>query len=293
MLDNPSSLAVAALGDLLTIERLDTDLYRAPASETEPGRVFGGQVVAQALRAAAHSVEDARQCHSLHAYFLRAGDVRKPIIYRTLRDYDGGSFTHRRVVAIQDGRPILNLASSFHRAEPGFAHAQTMPQLPAPDDCPDLATALAAMGQAISSGSLVKLAAFDVRVAPEISGSDEDHGGGDALPAQHYWIRLASPMQADPALQRVLLAYISDFALLRTTSLPHPTQFFSPRLQAASLDHAMWFHTDPDVDDWLLYTMDSPWAGHARGYARGALFDRKGTLVASATQEGLIRPVEG
>ncbi|TYC86310.1 acyl-CoA thioesterase II [Novosphingobium sp. BW1] len=289
MLDNPPAPPVAALRELLTIERLDTDLYRAPASDTGPGRVFGGQVVAQALRAAAHSVEDGRQCHSLHAYFLRAGDVRKPIIYRTLRDYDGGSFTHRRVVAIQDGRPILNLASSFHRAEPGFAHAQTMPELPAPEDCPDLVTALAASGQAISSGSLVKLAAFEVRVAPEESGTGES----DALPAQHYWVRMASPMQADHALQRVLLAYISDFALLRTTSLPHPTQFFSPGLQAASLDHAMWFHTDPDVDDWLLYTMDSPWAGHARGYARGALFDRKGTLVASATQEGLIRPIEG
>ncbi|MCJ2183372.1 acyl-CoA thioesterase II [Novosphingobium sp. 1949] len=279
--------AVAQLRDLLSVEQLDTDLYRAPATSTRPGRVFGGQVIAQALRAAGHSVEGERRAHSLHAYFLRAGDERKPIIYRVLRDYDGGSFTHRRVVAVQDGRPILNLASSYHGEEPGFEHARAMPEVAPPEKCPDMASALAATGQSMPPFMHQRLEAFDVRVglAPPAEAS------AAALPAQYFWFRLSRPMRADAILQRVVLAYASDFALLGTALIGHPTPLFSPRLQAASLDHAMWFHADPDLDDWLLYTMDSPWAGHARGFARGALFNRTGTLVASAAQEGLIRPV--
>lgn len=281
--------AVSALRNLLSVEELDTDLYRAPATSEKPGRVFGGQVIAQALRAAAHSAGVERDAHSLHAYFLRAGNVQKPIIYRVLRDYDGGSFTHRRVVAMQDGRPILNLASSFHGDEPGFAHASAMPEVTAPEDCPPLLAALAATGQSMPSFMLRRLEAFEVRV-----GTAPAHTPGSApLPSQYLWFRMSHPMQADPVLQRVALAYASDFALLGTALVSHPTQLFSPQLQAASLDHAMWFHAHPDLDDWLLYAMDSPWAGHARGFARGALFDRSGKLVASAAQEGLIRPIEG
>ncbi|MBT0667975.1 acyl-CoA thioesterase II [Novosphingobium profundi] len=283
-----ASVAVAELRELLCIEKLDTDLYRACATSTRPGRVFGGQVIAQALRAAAHSVDDTRPAHSLHAYFLRAGDVTRPIIYQTLRDFDGGSFTNRRVVAMQDGRPILNLACSFHIAEAGFEHASSPPDVAGPDECPDMASVLAASGQAMPPFLARKLDAFDVRV-----GRASPRGkAGTHTPSQYFWFKLARPMQADPALQRVVLAYASDFSLLRTTALPHPATFFTPQLQAASLDHAMWFHAEPDLDDWLLYTMDSPWAGHARGFARGALFDRSGRLVASAAQEGMIRPVD-
>lgn len=283
------ALAVEALRNLLEVEELDTDLFRGAATSDKPGRVFGGQVVAQSLRSAMHSVPGERAAHSLHAYFLRAGDVRRPIIYRVVRDFDGGSFANRRVIATQDGRPILNLACSFHIEEPGFEHACALPDVAPPEACPDLASALASSGQTMPSFMLRMLEAFDVRV-----GTPAPHGrDGSQIPSQYFWFRLSCPMQAAPAMQRVVMAYASDFTLLGTTTLPHSPVFFTPRLQVASLDHAMWFHAEPDVDDWLLYTMDSPWAGHARGFARGSLFNRAGTLIASAAQEGLIRPIEG
>ena len=279
--------AVEGLRALLTVERLDTDRFRTPTTAEKPGRVFGGQVIGQALSAAAATADPERQAHSLHAYFMRAGDVQKPIIYRVLSDFDGGSFSSRRVVAVQDGRPILNLAASFHRAEEGFAHACTMPQVPSPQECPDFRAALEMTGQKMPRLLLEKLAPFDIRVGkPSPQGRD-----GSQLPTQFLWFKLAHPLGLDASLQRVLLAYASDFALLTTSVLPHPATFFSPQLQGASLDHAMWFHATPDTDDWLLYAMDSPWAGHARGFARGSLYDSSGTLVASTAQEGLIRPL--
>lgn len=276
---------VDELRGLLTIEELDTDLYRGAAAAEDPGRVFGGQVVAQALAAAARSMPEGKQAHSLHAYFLRAGDTTRPIIYRVLRDFDGGSFANRRVVAMQGGAPILNLAASFHRPEEGFAHASAMPSVPPPEACPDLASALAASGQPMPSFMLERLAAFEVRPGPPSSkGLD-----GNGTPSQFLWFRLARAMRGDAVLQRVVLAYASDFALVTTAMLPHPTSFFSPKLQVASLDHAVWFHATPPVDDWLLYAMDSPWAGAARGFARGAIYTPDGTLVASVAQEGLCR----
>jgi len=277
--------AVQRLAGLLLPEQLDVDLFRGAATPEGPGRVFGGQVVAQALAAAAHSVEDGheRPAHSLHAYFLRAGDPARPILYRVLRDFDGGSFANRRVVAMQAGRPILNLAASFHRREKGFGHAAALPDVPPPERCPDLATALAAMGQPMPAPMRELLAAFEMRPVPP--------GDADAaMPMQYLWFRLAAPLVGDSTLQRIVLAYASDFALLTTSVLPHPTTYFSPKLQSASLDHALWFHADPPVDDWLLYAMDSPWAGDARGFTRGSLFTQDGRLVASVTQEGLIRP---
>ncbi|KHK93328.1 acyl-CoA thioesterase [Novosphingobium malaysiense] len=279
--------AVDELRDLLTIEDLDTDLYRGAAAAEGPERVFGGQVVAQALSAAARSMPKSDQAHSLHAYFLRAGDTTRPIIYRVLRDFDGGSFANRRVVAMQGGLPILNLAASFHRPEDGFSHAAAMPDVPPPEACPDLVTALSASGQPMPSAMLERLAAFDVRPGPP-----SPDGGGSGMPSQFLWFRLARPMDADPAMRRIVLAYASDFALVTTAVLPHPVDFFSPRLQMASLDHAVWFHDTPPVDDWLLYAMDSPWSGHARGFARGMIFDRSGNLFASIAQEGLCRVVE-
>lgn len=281
---DPDGTAVTELQRLLTIEELDTDLHRGVSSAEGPGRVFGGQVVAQALAAAARSIGQGKLAHSLHAYFLRAGDTTRPIIYRVLRDFDGGSFANRRVVATQGGLPILNLAASFHRHEEGLAHSAAMPHVPPPEACPLLASALAASGQMIPAPMLERLAAFEVRAGPPSLGSDES-----GMPSQFLWFRLAHSMPADPALQRIVLAYASDFALSTTAVLPHPVPFFSPRLQVASLDHAVWFHATPPLDDWLLYFMDSPWSGHARGFARGAIFDRLGTLVASVAQEGLCR----
>ncbi|PNU06300.1 acyl-CoA thioesterase [Novosphingobium guangzhouense] len=282
-----AAAAVTELRALLEVEEIDTDLFRGAAAAEGPGRVFGGQVVAQALAAAARGLQDSevdRQAHSLHAYFLRAGDTTRPIIYRVLRDFDGGSFANRRVVAMQGGKPILNLAASFHRQESGFAHAAAVPQVPSPEQCPSLVDALAAAGQKFPQAMLERLAAFDVRPGPPATQA------GDT-PRQFLWFRLAAPMEADNVLKRVVLAYASDFALVSTAVLPHAKTFFTPDLQVASLDHAVWFHSTPPVEDWLLYTMDSPWAGHARGFARGAIYDRAGTLVASVAQEGLCRSV--
>lgn len=278
------SEAVSELKSLLDVEEIDTDLFRGAASAEGPGRVFGGQVVAQALAAAARGVGEEQQAHSLHAYFLRAGDTTRPIIYRVLRDFDGGSFANRRVVAMQGGKPILNLAASFHRREEGFAHAAPMPQVPGPEHCPELAKALAAARQKFPQAMLERLAAFEVRPGPPAA----DSAG---TPRQFLWFRTAGPMDADDALRRVVLAYASDFALVSTAVLPHAPSFFTPGLQVASLDHAVWFHSTPPVEDWLLYAMESPWAGHARGFARGAIYDRGGSLVASVAQEGLCRVV--
>ncbi|MCJ2179061.1 acyl-CoA thioesterase [Novosphingobium album (ex Hu et al. 2023)] len=281
--------AVSKLRGLLTIEELDTDLYRGVSPPSGPGRVYGGQVVAQALAAAARSIPEDKQAHSLHSYFLRPGDSSRPIIYRVLRDFDGRSFANRRVVAMQDGRPILNLAASFHLSEHGYAHAAPMPGVMPPEACPELAGALAASGQPIPSAILECLAAYDVRPGPRAPAGRD----GAGIPEQYLWFRLACPMEADAALARVVLAYASDFALITTAVLPHPVVFFSSQLQTASLDHTIWFHATPPVDDWLLYVMDSPWSGHARGFARGSIFDRTGALVASVAQEGLCRPAGG
>jgi acyl-CoA thioesterase-2 len=282
---------VADLTALLGVEEIDTDLYRGGVSEEAPGRVFGGLVVAQALAAAGRSVPDdqdgPRRAHSLHAYFLRAGDTTRPIVYRVLRDFDGGSFANRRVVATQGGKPILNLAASFHRCEPGYAHAATVPDVLPPERCPTFAQALAATGQTVPAAILDRLAAFEVRPVPPGTASPDSP---DAIARQQLWFRLRSPGATTPTLARELLAYVSDFALVTTAVLPHPVSFFSPRLQVASLDHALWFHADPAIDDWLLYAMDSPWSGGARGFSRGQFFAPDGTLVASVAQEGLIRP---
>lgn len=285
---DPREAAVSELRGLLTIEELDTDLYRGAPSAEVPGRVFGGQVVAQALAAAARSISGGREAHSLHAYFLRAGDTTRPIVYRVLRDFDGGSFANRRVVAMQGGAPILNLAASFHRQEQGFAHATAMPEALPPDKCLDLAGAFAGSGHPVTPGLLDRLAAFEMRIAPP----SPKEATGSGMPTQFLWFRLARPMRADPMLQRVVLAYASDFALVTTSMLPHPVTVFSPELQIASLDHAVWFHANPSVDQWLLYAMDSPWSGQARGFARGAIFESTGKLVASVAQEGLCRPRE-
>ncbi len=278
---HPVQLAVEELRKLLTVEEIDTGIFRGAASAEQPGRVYGGQVVAQALDAAARGIDPARQAHSLHAYFLRAGDSGRPIIYRVLPDFDGGSFSNRRVVAMQGGQPILNLAASFHRQEEGLSHAVAMPRVPAPGQCPDFREALAAAGQRLPPFLLDRLASFDIRPCPPVRGGD--------LPQRHQWFRLAQPLSEDPVMQRVILAYASDFALVSTALMPHGLGFFSPGVSGASLDHALWFHQTPPIGDWLLYSMDSPWAGHARGFARGAIYTRGGELVASVAQEGLLR----
>lgn len=288
-----SDLAPDPAGDLqayLRVEQLDTDLFRAAPLPEGPARVFGGQVVGQALVAAGQDLADAAastgaqapQAHSLHAYFLRPGDSLRPILFQVMRDLDGRSFANRRVVALQNGQPILNLAASFHHREDGLTHQPTAPDVPAPEKCPLLADVLVASGSLMPAALFARLDAFEMRPCPPVP----SNGG---IATQRVWLRLARPLQPDPAMARALMAYVSDFALLTTATLPHDVPLFSPAMQFASLDHAVWFHETPPVDDWLLYVMESPQAGHARGYARGSLYTAGGLLVASVTQEGLIR----
>ena len=281
--------AVARLIALLDVEPLEVDLFRGRTSDSGWVRVYGGQVVGQALMAASKTVGADRPAHSLHAYFLRAGDPAAPIVYRVERDRDGRSFTTRRVVAIQHGRPIFNMAASFQLIEPGLSHAAAMPEVPGPESLPTEYESFlqnsADLDEAFRTRWLARERPFEFRgVEPQGWLSP-----GVRPPVSHNWFRPAAPVSADPVLARALLAYASDMTLLDTCLLPHAIGWSDPGLQVASLDHALWFHGDPPLDDWLLYAQDSPAAGGARGLNRGLIFARDGRLVASAMQEGLIR----
>ncbi len=268
-----------AIPELLAVEELDTDLYRGSAEPDVPGRVFGGQVIAQSLAAATASIGADQVAHSLHAYFLRAGDNTRPIIYRVLRDFDGRSFANRRVVALQDGKPILNLAASFQRPETGLSHGSSAPSVPGPEQAIPLTNLIQREGVRLPKPIANRLATFDIRaVMPD---------GAGAMHSQQSWFRLSAEIR--PKLARISLAYVSDFGLVTTAMLPHGLEWFSPNIQGASLDHAIWFHEEPPLGEWLLYAMDSPWSGHARGFARGSVYDRSGRLIASVAQEGLMR----
>ncbi len=279
--------ALVDLLGLLKLERLEENLFRGESRDIGSPQVFGGQVLGQALSAAAQTIEK-RVVHSLHAYFLRAGDMKAPIVYDVDRSRDGGSFSSRRVVAIQHGRPILNLAASFQRQESGIEHQDSMPVVPDPDSLKPLAAYEPNELEKVPNKIRRYLAyksPFEFRHTEP--GDIFEHQPRD--PNQCIWFRLRESIPQDYDLHRVLLAYVSDFNLLTTATLPHGVSFTDGNLQMASLDHAMWFHRDFLVDDWLLYVCDSPNASGARGFCRGSIFDRKGVLVASTAQEGLIR----
>ena len=283
----PEQLAQTLVA-LLDIERIDTDLFRGARQPGGVGRVFGGQVIAQALQAAQRSTDAPKVAHSLHAYFMRPGDEDHPIIYRVVRDFEGRSFATRRVIAMQQGQPILNMACSFQTPEDGLAHQDAMPDVPAPDTLTserDLRHAMAAEVPERHRAWLLRPRPIDIRPVGPRSWIRPGH---DA-PVQHLWFRICAPIADDPALHRAVLAYASDMALLGTAMRPHGVGFMTPGMQTASLDHALWLHEPFRADEWLLYTMDSPWAGHARGFNRGRVFTRAGRLVASSAQEGLIR----
>ena len=294
MADSPPERAatpeglVAQLTALLDVEEIDTDLYRGARQPGGVGRVFGGQVIGQALQAAQRSVEGAKQAHSLHAYFMRPGNEDHPIIYRVVRDFEGRSFATRRVIAIQKGQPILNMAASFQLPEDGLHHQDFMPDVPPPDAL----RSERELREEIQEHVPEKLRRFFLRARPiEIRPVNPrnwfDPQPGE--PIQHSWFRVAAPLPDDPALHRAMLAYASDMTLLGTCMLPHGVSWMTGRVQTASLDHAIWLHEPFRFDEWLLYTTDSPWAGHARGFNRGRIFSREGRLVASVAQEGLIR----
>ena len=276
------------LVDLLQVERLEDKLFRGVSGDIGNVAVFGGQVLGQALMAAALTVDRSRSVHSLHAYFLRPGDKNARIVYDVDCIRDGGSFTTRRVVAIQHGQPIFNFAASFHHREPGFEHRSDTEPPHGPDGLPNqrelwerdrhrlpprLLQRMEA-GQAIEIRPLEALDAFAPAPRP---------------PRYDSWLRASDRLPDDPVLHQAMLAYASDFGLLRSALLPHGLSFLDRRLQPASLDHAMWFHGEFRMDEWLFYATESPFAGGARGFCRGTVHTRDGRLVASVAQEGLLR----
>jgi len=273
---------------LLKVEELDVDLYRGPRNPGGKGRVFGGQVIGQALMAATGSVDHDRICHSLHAYFMRAGDENYPIIYRVERDYDGGSFSNRRVIAMQRGKPILNMTASFQKQESGFEHQADMPDVPGPDELLNEQQLAASLGDAVPE----RLRAFFTRPRPIEMRPVTPWTPVDPKPmppVSHIWFRAAGPTGDDQILQRAILAYASDMSLLGTCMKPHGISWMKPGMQTASLDHAVWLHGEVKADEWMLYATDSDWSGAGRGFNRGKIFNRKGELIASTAQEGLIR----
>lgn len=287
-----SDSALSHLLSLLDLEAIEENIFRGLSPPEPAQRVFGGQVLAQALTAAARTVESARLCHSLHAYFLRPGDPKVPILYQVDRSRDGASFTARRVVAIQHGVQIFTLAASFQKDEPGFEHQAQMPLVPDPESLEDDREVLLRRPELLSPGAKAWIARerpFETRsvLGRGPSGPSGDRPARAAL--DHIWLRTCGPVPDSPMLQRTLLAFVSDMSLLDTALLPHGKSIFSG-VKVASLDHAMWFHRPFRADEWLLYAQDSPSASGARGFNRGAIYTRDGRLVASVAQEGLIRP---
>jgi acyl-CoA thioesterase-2 len=278
---------VRELLDLMTLEPLEINLFRGDSRDIGTPRVFGGQVLAQALLAASQTVED-RMVHSLHAYFLRAGDPDAPIVYNVDRSRDGRSFTARRVVAIQHGRQIFTLAASFQVPQPGVEHQFDMPDVPPPEALEDEV----ALRKTDLDGAPPKLRRWFDRFGPfefRPVVFQDPFDPQPLPPRQEIWFRLQGELGDDQRLHRTLLAYASDFHLIGTATLPHGISYQKGNLVMASLDHAMWFHRDVRVDDWLLYACDSPNTGGSRGLARGSIYDRSGRLVASTAQEGMIR----
>lgn len=274
---------------LLEVERLELNLFRGVSEDYGGRSVFGGLVLGQALMAASHTVEG-RAAHSLHAYFLRPGDMAAPIIYEVERSRDGSSFTTRRVVAIQHGRPIFNTTVSFQVAEAGAEHQDEMPRVQGPEGLPDELERWRQERQRQSHGARARRVLerpLDVRVVPTESGAE----GESPAPIFRVWVRAPQRLPDDPILHRGMLAYASDYSLLRAAMQPHGYEFLDPALHVASLDHAMWFHRDFRFDEWLLYAIDSPSASGARGLCRGQFFTQDGRLVASTAQEGLLRKV--
>lgn len=272
---------------LIQLEKLEVNLFRGLSRDIGTPRVFGGQVLAQALLAASHTVED-RLVHSLHAYFLLPGNPDAPIVYNVDHNRDGRSFTSRRVLAIQHGRPIFNLAASFQVAEEGLEHQFDMPGVPPPenlDSDPEVAAEKLKIAPNMLRRWCDRIGPFEFRTVE----GDPLNLSGPTLPRRKLWFRLRGSPGDDQRIHRALLAYVSDFHLFGTAMLPHGISWFNERLMVASLDHAMWFHHDVRVDQWLLYDCDSPITSGGRGLARGLIFNSGGRLVASTAQEGVIR----
>ncbi|QRI62889.1 acyl-CoA thioesterase II [Shinella sp. PSBB067] len=281
--------AMHSLLETLDLERLEMRLFRGKSPQVGWQRVFGGQVVGQALVAATRTVEEEnRFVHSLHAYFVRPGDPSVPIIYEVENIRDGGSFATRRVVAIQHDKPIYLMTASFQDEEDGFDHQAPMPDVPPPEKL----LGEAELKEQFMAAASPHIRAYWERPRPiELRPVSLAHylSTEKLEPHQDIWVRTTGPVPAERHLQAAVLAYLSDMTLLDTSLFAHGTSVLDRSLQVASLDHAMWFHRPPVLDDWLLYSQDSPSAFGGRGMTRGGIFTRSGTLIASVAQEGLIR----
>ena len=273
--------------DLLDLEPIEFNIYRGRNRDIGSGRVFGGQVMAQALVAAQRTVAEGRAAHSMHGYFILPGDLDSPIVYFVDRLRDGKSFTTRRVTAIQHGQAVFNMSASFHRIEDGLEHQSAMPAVtPAAGLAPEIEHIRARAHEIPEAvrDVLTQDRPFDFRLV-DVDPFDE----APREPVRHMWLCAIGDMPDDTLSHQAALAYASDYGILATTVQPHGLGIRSPALQAATLDHSIWFHRPFRADDWMLYAMDSPAAAGARGFARGSIYTREGVLVASVAQEGLIR----
>ena len=275
--------------DLLTLEKIEENIFRGQSQDLGFGNLFGGQVLGQSLSAATQTVEAERIVHSLHAYFLRPGDPLKPIVYTVERLRDGGSFNTRRITAIQHGKPILSMEASFQKEEQGFEHGVDMPEgIPGPEGLPNDEERAKAIADKIPAHIRDKILAdkpIEIRPVNPLNPFNPEV----SEPQQHIWFRAAGELPDNPAIHKYMLAYASDFRLCTTSLRPHGYSFMHPKMQVASLDHSMWFYRPFRFDQWLLYTMDSPTAVNGRGLNRGRVYTQDGLLVASTAQEALIR----
>jgi acyl-CoA thioesterase-2 len=282
-----SKNSIEELLQLMELETLELNLFRGESRDIGTSRVFGGQVLAQSIIAASRTVDEGT-IHSLHAYFLRAGDAKAPIVYNVERNRDGRSFKSRRVVAIQHGRPIFTLAASFQLQQEGLEHQFEMPDVPMPEDLSSEFTIpedKLALVPPLLRRWFLRTGPFDFRPVNKVDVFNPE----PQAPKFDIWFRLSQKIDVPDLMHRALMAYASDFHLVGTATLPHGISFLQGDLVMASLDHAMWFHRPARVDDWLLYSCDSPSSSGGRGLARGSIFDRSGRLVASAAQEAMIR----
>jgi len=278
---------LADLVKLLELERIEDRIFRGESRDLGGARVFGGQVLGQALTAASYTVQN-RQVHSLHAYFLVGGDVNAPIVYEVELARDGKSFSNRRVVAIQHGQPIFNMTASFQVPETGLEHSAEMPQVPGPEGLADVRELAPDVLYKVPE----KMRRFLTHERPfEFRPVEPIHviAPPRAAPVRHIWVKTVDKLPDNADLHRNVLAYVSDYQLVSTATLPHGIHFAEGNVQLASLDHAMWFHRPFRVDEWLLYAMESPNASGGRGLAMGRFFTRDGVLVASTAQEGVVR----
>ena len=281
---------VSELLDILNLEKIEERIFRGENYKTPWGRVFGGQVLAQAIQAALHTIEDERHLHSMHGYFLRPGDTSIPIVYDVEVLRDGGSFSTRRVIAIQKGKPIFNMASSFHNLNNNpLEHQMEMPDVPHPEDLKTSEENLAHLKK--DNPYLFKMLhspkPIDFKPVEVLDPLDRK----DMPPIRNVWFKVKEKLPKDKKLHQVVIAYISDYNLMTTATLPNKSKMSPGSHFFASLDHAMWFHRDASPDEWMLYSLDSPSSVNSRGLGRGKIFTKDGILVASTIQEGLMAPM--